>query len=123
MLARITAGAILTVDGLTLSKGSLPMSTTRIEATLAHIASKQPARSIEAIVSEVAVATCETLGIEPARLTGERAGEVMAKSNVQTTTELLALLALFHRDVDDTVGAQLLADFTARFAEHEATVV
>ena len=76
------------------------------------------------IIDTIAAVTAnEALAIDPSQLTAERGHAVVSKSNCQTTTELLALLALFSADVDDHVGAKLLADFAAVFATHEASVV
>jgi hypothetical protein len=80
-------------------------------------------RTIQAIVSELAVEHSDTLSIDPSGLTVERAQQVMLAAKVQTTTELLMLLALFHQDVDDTAGARMLAEFAAQFASVEALAV
>ncbi len=68
----------------------------------------------------------EVLAIDPATITADAAqrGErAISKAGVQTTTELLMLLAAFHQDVEDAAGAALLARFAAEFAAHESTVV
>lgn len=77
------------------------------------------AQTIASIASEHA----DTLAVDPASITAERGSQLVSRGNVQTTTEALLLLAAFHLDVDDTVGAALLAEFAAKFAAVESNVV
>ncbi len=79
--------------------------------------------TIDETINSVASNHSETLAIDPASITSERADKLMSKSGVQSTTELLLLLVRFHADVDDTAGAQLLADFASKFSALESTVV
>jgi hypothetical protein len=93
-----------------------------------YVASCQPEepsnmRTIQSIVSELAAAHADTLAVDPSGLTVKRAHKVMLATKVQTTTELLMLLALFHADLDDKHGAILLAEFAAQFASIEALAV
>lgn len=74
-------------------------------------------------VAIVATLHSDTLGMRAEVVTSERAETVMARTNVQTTTELLLLLARFHQDVDDSAGAAMLAEFAVRFAAVESKVV
>lgn len=78
--------------------------------------------AISATVREIATKH-ETLGIDIADITVNRAERAVGATKVQTTTELLLLLARFHADVDDVKGASMLAEFAAKFAEVESTVV
>ncbi len=76
--------------------------------------------------SAIKPAHLEVLAVDPATITVERANKIdgaLGKLGAQTTTELLMLLATVHADVEDEAGAKLIADFAARFAEHEAAIV
>lgn len=79
--------------------------------------------SLDQTIATIAAANAETLGFEARSISSERATSVVHESGVQTTTEMLLLLARFHSDVEDTAGAQMLAEFAERFAVVEATVV
>ena len=85
----------------------------------------EPAESITAAEAVKIVETLhsDSLGVVAADVTSERADKLVNKSGVQTTTELLLLLARFHADVDDTAGANMLASFAVQFAAVECEVV
>mgnify|MGYP001566253367 CR=1 FL=1 len=83
--------------------------------------------SSESITSNEAIAIVatlhEALSIDAATITSDRASLIVERTKVQTTTELLLLLARFHADVDDTAGSNLLAAFAVQFAAVESKVV
>ncbi len=64
----------------------------------------------------------DTLGISAKDITAARAEKLIGR-DIQTTTEVLLLLARFHEGVDDGPGAALLADFALQFAALEAQTV
>lgn len=76
--------------------------------------------------SAINPAHLEVLAIDVAEVTKDaavRGDRAISKAGVQTTTEMLMLLAAFQHDVDDAAGAALLARFAAEFAAHESTIV
>lgn len=74
-------------------------------------------------VAIVSTLHSDTLALQPADVTSERADAVVNGSNTQTTTELLLLLAKFHSDVEDQRAADMLAAFAVQFAAYESTVI
>lgn len=85
----------------------------------------QAAETISASEAVAIVTTLhsDTLGVAAADVTSARADRVIGKAGVQTTTELLLLLARFHADVDDAAGSEMLARFAVEFATLESAVV
>ncbi len=79
--------------------------------------------TLENTVQSITTEYADTLAIESAAITSKRADAVMTKVGVQTTTELLLLLARFHADVDDAAGSEMLAAFAAKFAAVESQAV
>jgi hypothetical protein len=93
------------------------------------IAPESATESAETITADEAVAIVTTLHSEVLGITAEtdlshkRADALLTAARVDTTTELLLLLARFHTDVDDAAGAAMLARFAVEFAALEATVI
>lgn len=99
-------------------------SETTVSAESSH--TEQPTDPEVTLPEALAIITtlhADTLGLDTATVTAARADAVMAHSKVQTTTELLLLLARFHAGVDDPAGSALLARFAVEFAALESTVV
>lgn len=63
----------------------------------------------------------ELLSLVPSQA-GVIEASVLAEGFASTTTALLAL-SMWHRGEGDTAGADLLAEFAGRFAEHEVTTL
>lgn len=79
--------------------------------------------SVAEAIAVVDTLHADTLAIDPLELTSDRADAAVARCKVQTTTELLLLLARFHADMGDEIGASLLASFAVQFAAHESATV
>ena len=85
---------------------------------------ESPVTQVWANVQAICTEHAETLAIDATEITADRAHRVVGKTAVQTTTELLLLLAALHADEGtDPVGAEMLATFAAAFARHETTVI
>lgn len=79
--------------------------------------------SVPEAVSTVCILHSDTLGLLETDITSEKADKFVSKAHIQTTTEVLLLLARFHADNDDSEGAALLAKFAVEFADHERGTV